>query len=199
MAVRSQVVRATPRPPEDLSPVWAQEAADWLRQQDPNWRIVGLIIGLILLCIGFTMLVFGGYTSIQGIRVPINFFGKPWGYTIVTNDVPPWQWWLIPLVNTFIQIFFKLVPGLRPLWRPSVIFDATTTAIFIAFGVQAGVIEVLIMKNGAFQLAPEMAHGVSIVAAALISAFGGILITVLAEKLFLGAFPIIWASVAPTR
>jgi hypothetical protein len=131
------------------------------------------------------MLVFGGYTSIQGIRVPLAFVCKYWNISIETADIPSWPWWIIPLLNNFIQIFVKWIPGLKPFWRPSIVFDALTTAIFLSFGLLAAFLQL------------DAVFITGIILAGMASAALGIILTVASEKLFLGSFPIMGAMFKP--
>src|SRR5262245_4422768 len=105
-----------------LAPAWAHQAADWLAPQPSNWRVVGIVLGSIMIIIGGALLFGGGYTSIQGVRIPVALLLAPWNIVVSTNGLPPLSWWIIPLVTNLIQIFARRIPGLRPLWWPSVIY-----------------------------------------------------------------------------
>jgi hypothetical protein len=187
MAVRSDAHYRTSPLRTPLTPAWSREAATWLSNQSVPWRAAGFLIGMILLAIGFSMLVFGGYTTIQGIRIPLDFFASQWGLEIETTGIPSAPWWAIPLITNFIQVFCKHIPGLNVLWRPSVVFDSLTTAIFLGFGWMHALQQ--LGSNGI----------IALILAGFLSAIVGLLITVVAEKAFLGALPIIWASLSTDR
>jgi hypothetical protein len=172
------------RPRPSLAPKWSHEAADWLVQQDPFWRIIGGILGLIMFVFGGALLFGGGYTSIQGVRVPLSYL-LGWANIIVPiNDFPPLGWWSIPLLTNVIQIFSKWVPGLRALWYPSVIFDGITTAVFIGMGF---LITSLMFDPPSYLIALIISAGF---AAAL-----GLAVTVVAEKFFLASVVVLRAVV----
>jgi len=187
MAVRSESLYRPSAYRTPLTPAWSREAATWLRRQSPPWRAAGFLIGVILLAIGFSMLVFGGYTTIQGIRLPLDFFFSQWGLDIETTGIPAAPWWVIPLLTNFIQIFCKHIPGLHVLWRPSVMFDSLTTAVFLGFGWVTALQQ--LGSNGI----------IALTLASVLSTVLALLITVAAEKAFLGALPIIWASLSAHR
>jgi hypothetical protein len=109
-----------------LAPRWSIDAGRWAKTQQASWRAAITLIGLIVLLISFVLLFGGGYTSIQGIRVPLALAGLP----VATDDIPALPWWLIPAANTLIQIVSRRVPFLRWLWRPSIVYDGLTNAAF---------------------------------------------------------------------
>ena len=202
MTVRSQPLPSTKPSFEPLTPEWSRTAADWLKGQGFGWRFVGAILGVTFLVFGSGMLVFGGYTSIQGIRVPLAFVSRYWGIFIETEGVPTWPWWLIPLLNNFVQIFVKRIPGLQPFWKPSIVFDSLTTAIFLSFGLLTAMLLIIApaaltstMLDELMQL--NMRVVPALLLASVLSALVGLALTILSEKLFLGSFPLIGALFAP--
>ena len=111
-----------------LAPKWAYEASHWVAGQDSSWRGAVGLISIILLLIGLALLFGSGYTSIQGIRGPLARM------QIIAESAsfPGAVWWIIPGANVLIQVFAKRVPKLRVLWRPSIVYDGTTNAVFLA-------------------------------------------------------------------
>lgn len=161
----------------EIAPSWALDAENWVRQQpDSAWRGIALVTGIIVFIASSVFLFGGGYTSIQGVRIPLSVLGLP----VATIGIPPWYWWLLPLACTFVELLVKHIRGLRALWRPVIVYDGTTTAIFVALS--------LIRLSGTLQ------RPLNLPLIAAISAVIGLLVAVLAEKLFLASICIIRAS-----
>lgn len=151
-----------------ITPKWGRKAGNWIEQQtDPAWRVTGMITALCMFIIGGSMLFGGGYTSIQGIRVPLADLGL----AVETDGIPALPWWILPLACTFIQILVKFIPGTRPIWYPSVIFDATTTALFVSIGIM-----LLLVRYG---------HQPNLYIVAAVASLIGLLNAVGAESVFL--------------
>ncbi len=148
---------------ETIAPRYGLEERLWLRQQQPEWRTVGFVIGCIGLVLSLILLALGGYTSIQGVRAPL--FGL--GFPVTVEGIPSLRWWLLPVAQIIIQIFCKHIPFLLWLWRPSIWFDGLTNAVF--FGI------------GLYPLVGSAA------VAGVIAAPVGLALAVVAEKLFLGS------------
>jgi hypothetical protein len=128
-----------------------------------------------MVVIGGSLLFGGGYTSIQGVRVPLALLLAPWGIVVETDGMPTLVWWIIPLVTNLIQIFARRFVGLLPLWRPSVVFDTATTAVFIGYGLMVTAL-------------PHMGNALSFQVIALWGIIGtliGFAITINAERFFL--------------
>jgi hypothetical protein len=101
-------------------------------------RVASGLVGVLMLMIGLFLLVGGGYTSIQGVRVPLGLTLQRLGSDIINPEAfPALGWWLLPFANNVIQIFSKHISGLKTLWRPSIIYDTTTTAVYMTIGVTA--------------------------------------------------------------
>lgn len=159
-----------------LAPRWAYEGASWIAGQDVTWRSAAAVLGSVLLVLGGALLFGSGYTSIQGVRIPLDRMGLP----VASETFPPFQWWLIPIANVVVQIFAKHIPRLWVLWRPSVTYDGITNALYLA-----GWIMTLLASYG---------QALSIVLLGSLSAVLGLLLAVLAEKLFLAAVCILRAA-----
>jgi hypothetical protein len=84
-----------PRP--RLAPPWAHRAAAWMIHQPTTWQIIGGILGVLMVVIGGSLLFGGGYTSIQGVRVPLALLLAPWGIVVETDGMPTLVWWIIAL------------------------------------------------------------------------------------------------------
>jgi hypothetical protein len=147
MAVRSRVVtaRRSPSPEggsredarrqlsfiERLTPGWGREASDWIAKEASEssaWFMACGLMSLVVLFIGIVMLFGDGFATIQAIRYALRAFGLT---QVRVDNIPPLQWWLIQLILILIQVFGKHIRGLRPLWRPSIIFNSVTTGMFI--------------------------------------------------------------------
>lgn len=165
-----------------IFPRWARFAGIWLSYQPIGWRMGGALLGAISAVLGFGMLVFGGYWSIQGVRVPLAFLISFWGMAIDTTSTPPVMWWLLPLLTNFVQIFTKRVPFLKVFWRPTVVYDSMSTAVFLSLGIVAAV-----LSFGA-------SWWLAVAITAVLTAVAGLATTLLAEKLFLGGLMIAWSS-----
>src|SRR4051812_2850675 len=87
-----------------LAPRWAHESAEWLTDQPDTWRVIGGVIGVIMLLVGGSLLFGGGYTTIQGIRVPLAYALRLWDIALITDGLPALAWWLIPAGTNIIQI-----------------------------------------------------------------------------------------------
>lgn len=187
MSVLSSTYQSTTQPTQhatarttmldQLAPRWSREAAAWVTKQDDRaWRVAVGVVGCIVLALGLTLLVGGGYTSIQGVRIPL------WRMGLLANadGIPAPIWWLIPIGNTAVQIICRHVPFLRPLWRPSIVYDGTTNALFFTAWLE--------------RLAGSYAMEATLIPLGLASAALGLLVAVLAEKLFLAALVLMRAA-----
>lgn len=160
-----------------LSPRWARTAASWLEaQRDPDIKVIGLITAILLLLLGLILLLGGGYTSIQGVRLPLATAGLP----IQADDFPAPQWWLLPLACTFVEVLVRIIPGLRVVWWPALIYDGTTTAIYVALGLNR-----LMLAYG---------YGFHLILLAGISAVLGLFVAIAAEQLTVTALILIRAA-----
>lgn len=189
MSVRS-VQLATPSAEKSrhhtlLAPRWAHEAADWIVHQPANWNIIGATLGLIMLLIGGALLFGGGYTSIQGVRIPLALLLIPWGIVVPTDGMPPLTWWIIPLVTNLVQTFARQVRGLRALWWPSIIFDTTTTGVFLSYG--------LLVASAPFRT--DILTLSTIALWGMIGTGLAFLITITAERFFLAGVLLIWIAI----
>lgn len=172
---------STPVPPpthmvDTLAPTWAYEAAYWVAGQDVTWRSAAAVLGSVLLVLGGALLFGSGYTSIQGVRIPLDRMGLP----VASETFPPFQWWLIPIANVVVQVFAKHIPRLWVLWRPSVVYDGTTNALYLA-----GWLATLLASYG---------QTLAVVILGGLSSLLGLLLAVLAEKLFLAAVCLLRAA-----
>lgn len=123
---------------ERLAPLWGVTAGKWVAKQDKGMRVASGVVGVLMLLIGLFLLIGGGYTSIQGVRVPLGLTLQRIGSDIINPEAfPALGWWLLPFANNVIQIFSKHISGLKTLWRPSIIYDTTTTAVYMTIGVTA--------------------------------------------------------------
>ena len=123
---------------ERLAPLWGVTAGKWVAKQDKGMRVASGVVGVLMLVIGLFLLIGGGYTSIQGVRVPLGLTLQRIGSDIINPEAfPALGWWLLPFANNVIQIFSKHISGLKTLWRPSIIYDTTTTAVYMTIGVMA--------------------------------------------------------------
>ena len=123
---------------ERLAPLWGVTAGKWVAKQDKGMRVASGVVGVLMLVIGLFLLIGGGYTSIQGVRVPLGLTLQRLGSDIINPEAfPALGWWLLPFANNVIQIFSKHISGLKTLWRPSIIYDTTTTAVYMTIGVMA--------------------------------------------------------------
>ena len=123
---------------ERLAPLWGVTAGKWVAKQDKGMRVASGVVGVLMLLIGLFLLIGGGYTSIQGVRVPLGLTLQRIGSDIINPEAfPALGWWLLPFANNVIQIFSKHISGLKTLWRPSIIYDTTTTAVYMTIGVMA--------------------------------------------------------------
>lgn len=170
------VVPPPTRMVDKLAPSWAYEAAYWIAAQDASWRSAAAVISAVLLVLGGALLFGSGYTSIQGVRVPLDRMGLP----VDSTTFPPIQWWLIPIANVVVQIFAKHIPRLRVLWRPSIMYDGITNAVYLA-----GWSTVLLLSYS---------QALGLVPAALIGSVLGLLLAVCAEKIFLAAVCLLRAA-----
>jgi hypothetical protein len=188
MAVQSQALHngavADDRPARapSIFPRWARFAGIWLSYQPMGWRMGGALLGMISAVAGFILLVFGGYWSIQGVRVPLSFLVSFWGIAIDTATTPGILWWMLPLLTNFVQIFTKRVPFLKVFWRPTVVYDSMSTAVFLSLGIIGAVLSFGASLPSAF------------VITSIVVAVAGLATTLLAEKLFLGGLMIAWSS-----
>jgi hypothetical protein len=165
------MLRAKPKQPaartfyEAVMPKWGQSVAQWVfSQPDPaSWMAAVILMAGFALIIGIGMLGASGLLSINGIRIVLAHFGFP----VSTTDFPSVEWWLIPLVLLFIQTIGRHIPGFRWLWRPSVVYDASTTALTVAVG-----------------LLPVVS---SVEKAAAMGAVVGLALAISAERVLLGA------------
>lgn len=171
--------------PVHLAPAWALEAGAWLRVQSRWWRAVGIVLGLITLVFSIGLLLGGGYTSIQGVRVPLAWFGVP----VATAGIPALAWWLQPAALIFVQIFGKRIPGLTVLYKPSLWYDGATNAMF--FGVT-------FLNNLDFTQTPWWLDGALITTIIGSSVVLGVGLAVLAERAFCGALALVWAGLRST-
>ncbi|MEI6776502.1 MAG: hypothetical protein WCK70_06345 [Chloroflexales bacterium] len=116
---------------ERLTPKWGRDAAWWVEEEAANsaaWFVVSGVMAVIVFGIGLLMLFGDGYATIQGIR----YFVRALGVDIRIDNMPPPEWWIIQVVLVIIQVFGKIIKGMRPLWLPSYIFNVLTTAVFIS-------------------------------------------------------------------
>jgi hypothetical protein len=157
---------------EWLTPTWGRQAARSVQGYvgfSPGLTIACGLLALVTTAIGVGLLFGDGYATIQGVRWLLRLMGL----TIVrVDDFPPLEWWTIQVVLVFIQVFAKKVKGMRRLWTPSYVFNAATTAIFIAIGLG-------LTSNVQFSLSPMSA----LVGSSLCSVAGA----VLGHSLALGA------------
>lgn len=119
---------------ERLTPRWGRQAAWWIEEEAADsapWFVVSGVMTVVVIGIGFLMLFGDGYATIQGIRYFLRALGVP---HISVEGMPAIQWWSIQVVLVFIQVFGKVINGMRPLWTPSYIFNVLTTAAFIGIG-----------------------------------------------------------------
>jgi hypothetical protein len=167
---------------ERLAPLWGVTAGKWVAKQDKGMRVASGLVGVLMLMIGLFLLVGGGYTSIQGVRVPLGLTLQRLGYdTINPESFPALGWWLLPFANNVIQIFSKHISGLKKMWFPSVLFDTGTTAVYMTIGVAA------------FLAAFE--RSAPILVAAFIATFISLIIVVQAEKITFAALCVIRGAV----
>lgn len=120
---------------EWLTPTWGRTAGRWVTahvSDSLSMTIACGLMALITVTIGLGLLFGDGYATIQGVRYVLRIAGLA---QIRVDDFPPLPWWTIQVILVFIQVFAKKVAGLRFLWTPSYIFNATTTAVFIGLGV----------------------------------------------------------------
>lgn len=162
---------------ERLAPSWGVEAGRWIASQDRGMRTAAGLVGILMLLVGLFFLVGGGYTSIQGLRIPLALTLQRLGYTMESETFPPIYWWLLPLANNIVQIFSKHIRGLKTMWRPTVLYDAITTAVYLAIGISA------------FLVAFERTAHILIICG--IAAALSLIITVQAEKVTFAALCVI--------
>jgi len=116
---------------ERLAPKWGRETAWWIVDEAAEsgaWFAASLVMTIIVTGIGLALLFGDGYATIQGVRYFLRLLGLE---RIRTDDFPAAPWWIIQVVLVIIQVFGKVMPGLRPLWRPSYILNAITTGVFV--------------------------------------------------------------------
>lgn len=119
---------------ERVVPEWGREAARWfLAFHDPTAWAVGIAMALVALAIGAALVFGNGLLSIKGVWFILEGLGVP----IERAPVPALAWWAIPAVLFFLQAVGRHIKPLRWLWRPSVVFDGTTTALYVARGLLA--------------------------------------------------------------
>lgn len=165
---------------ERLTPTWGRKAARWVEDEaraSGAWFVVCALMALIIIGIGFAMLFGDGYATIQGIRYLLLALGV----SVQVNNMPPAPWWGIQVVLVFVQVFAKVIPGLRPLWTPSYIFNALTTGFFVAIAL-AGLVGVSL---GA---ADGMTPSVGTVAVGIVGAVVGHFLALGAEQVTLTGF-----------
>jgi hypothetical protein len=162
---------------ERLAPSWGVEAGRWIATQDRGMRTAAGLVGILMLIVGLFFLVGGGYTSIQGLRIPLALTLQRLGYTMDSESFPPIYWWLLPLANNIVQVFSKHIKGLKTMWRPTVLYDAITTAVYLSIGVSA------------FLVAFERPAHILIVCG--VAALLSLIITVQAEKITFAALCVI--------
>jgi hypothetical protein len=131
--------------------------------------VLTIFLGAIMLLVGVSLLLGGGYTSIQGLRVPLARVGLP----VTTEGFPAVQWWLWPLGVGFVEIVARRVEGLRLFWWTAYVFDGVTTALFLSTGLA--------------NLLAAYGRPADLIPLAAASALLGLLIAVLAEQIFLSA------------
>ncbi len=182
----------------DIVPDWGYEAAAWMNQQRESGTVVisGLISVSIFLIGGF-MLFGDGYTSIQGVRIPLEMLG----FSVKTTGIPFVWWWMLPLAMTLFEIFGKRIPGLKPFWIPVIFFDGMTTALYVTTGIGrflASAGHTLLLPSTFWQLFSwDIMQGIVIVA--LISGAVGLALAVLAEQVFLSSLVMIRGTIFRKR
>jgi hypothetical protein len=155
---------------EWLSPAWGRKAAAQIEGYvvySPGVAVLSTILSVITVGIGVGMLFGDGFATIQGVRFTLNAVGLP----VRTDTFPSAPWWLIQLVLVIIQIFGKKVQAFRPLWTPSYIFNAATTSIFLAIGLEMFLHVRIGLNLGPNVFAPEVITP-SIIAAMVASVAG---------------------------
>ncbi len=115
---------------EKLAPQWGINAADRVAREGSAFRLVLAVLAIVLGILGAGGLFFGGYTSIQGVRLALQAFGV----ALDAQSFPGLWWWILPLSNTFVQVVAKHNDSLLMFWGSSVVLDGSTTAFFAAFG-----------------------------------------------------------------
>jgi hypothetical protein len=123
---------------EWLTPRWGREASRTIEGYvgfSPGMTVACGLMALVTSGIGFGLLFGDGYATIQGVRYLLQLIGLS---MVRVDNFPPLEWWTIQVVLVFIQVFAKKIKGMRMLWTPSYIFNATTTAVFIGIGLGMG-------------------------------------------------------------
>lgn len=169
---------------ETFAPRWALRAGDWLIDQNSDeWRSMTLFVGTFLGVITLLVLLGNGYTSLQGLLIPLGLIGLP----VPMAVFPPLLWWIFPAVLVLTQIICKQIPAIRLLWRISVWFDGLTTSIFLAF------MEIALLN--AIERPIEMSFtSQGLWAVGVSASIIGLLLSVGAEQGFLGVITILIAA-----
>ena len=167
---------------ERLAPTWGVTAGRWVAKQDKGMKVASGLVGVLMLIVGLFLLVGGGYTSIQGVRVPLGLTLQRLGYdTISPETFPAIGWWLFPLASNMVQIFSKHIAGLKRFWFWTVLYDSVSTAVYMTIGISA------------FLAAFERVS--SILVATLIAALISMFIVVQSEKITFSALCVIRGAV----
>lgn len=166
-----------------IAPEWGLDAADWIADQEPGgWTTISLILGILVTLLGGVLLFGGGYASIQGIRGPLADLGLK----IQVDTFPSFPWWLIPIGNTFVQVFTKWLRGLRGIWRTSMTYDGATSAIFIAWALALWVDTSLASDQATVLWWTIALPTANIIGIGLLASVFGLFTAVFAEQCFLG-------------
>jgi hypothetical protein len=182
----------------DIIPRWGYEASAWMNQQHEGSSVfIASIISLLVFFIGGAMLFGDGYTSIQGIRIPLSMFGV----SVKTTGIPSIWWWMLPLTMTLFEIFGKHIPGLKLFWVPVIFFDGLTTALYVAAGLGRFLLSaghpILLPTNFWQMFSLDIMTGILIVA--FISGIVGLLLAILAEQVFLSSLIMVRGSIFRKR
>lgn len=169
--VTSKPLRRKP----DILPAWGTGAGRAFCGHTDLWWAAGMVLGAVLLLAGALIVLGNGAASIWGSWALLGFLRVP---VPALGVLPALPWWIVPAVIFFIQVVARHIDELRWLWRPSVVFDGTTTALYFV-STLPGVVDL------------TQFSGASI--ASVVSAGLGLGVAVGAERLLLGAIGMLLA------
>ena len=179
---------------EALVPEWARVGGNALYAKGGVWSGIGVLLGLLCASVGVIGMFGGGYTSIQGVRIPLAMLLAVFGVALEPWSFPALGWWVIPVATNTIQLFARRVAVLRPLWWPSVIFDTSTTAVFSGFAVLVYIFGFTGIVDGL--VFPPPAH---IVGTGAVVTVISLAVTLVSEKLVVGGLALIWYALAGSK